>query len=102
MLMLAVCTPSTTFVVTHRDTSLNAGTVCGISILYTCCTVSSRLCMVANSSRVHLQASNTFLNAAAVRSEERRVGKESVSTCRSRWSPYHLKKKIYTNQQRRT
>src|SRR3546814_11545676 len=27
------------------------------------------------------------------RSEERRVGKECVSTCRSRWSPYHLKKK---------
>src|SRR3546814_16782091 len=26
------------------------------------------------------------------RSEERRVGKECVSTCRSRWSPYH-----YTN-----
>src|SRR3546814_16420048 len=25
---------------------------------------------------------------AAVRSEERRVGKECVSTCRSRWSPY--------------
>src|SRR3546814_14146059 len=23
------------------------------------------------------------------RSEERRVGKERVSTCRSRWSPYH-------------
>src|SRR3546814_18473530 len=30
------------------------------------------------------------------RSEERRVGQECVSTCRSRWSPYHLKKKIYT------
>src|SRR3546814_11270242 len=29
----------------------------------------------------------------AERSEERRVGKECVSTCRSRWSPYHLKKK---------
>src|SRR3546814_15769175 len=28
------------------------------------------------------------------RSEERRVGKECVSTCRSRWSPYHKKKKI--------
>src|SRR3546814_20768235 len=28
------------------------------------------------------------------RSEERRVGKECVSTCRSRWSPYHYKKKI--------
>src|SRR3546814_12418289 len=26
---------------------------------------------------------------ASMRSEERRVGKECVSTCRSRWSPYH-------------
>src|SRR3546814_13478434 len=26
---------------------------------------------------------------AQQRSEERRVGKECVSTCRSRWSPYH-------------
>src|SRR3546814_13153332 len=26
------------------------------------------------------------------RSEERRVGKEGVSTCRSRWWPYHYKK----------
>src|SRR3546814_7580922 len=25
----------------------------------------------------------------SVRSEESRVGKECVSTCRSRWSPYH-------------
>src|SRR3546814_17097786 len=31
----------------------------------------------------------------AWRSEERRVGKECVSTCRSRWSPYHSKKKNY-------
>src|SRR3546814_17544570 len=28
------------------------------------------------------------------RSEERRVGKECVSTCRSRWSPYHEKKQM--------
>src|SRR3546814_1562959 len=28
------------------------------------------------------------------RSEERRVGKECVSTCRSRWSPYHYKKNM--------
>src|SRR3546814_14887872 len=37
----------------------------------------------------------------AIRSEERRVGKECVSTCRSRWSPYHEKnntQKIYFNQ----
>src|SRR3546814_7202049 len=27
--------------------------------------------------------------AKSQRSEERRVGKECVSTCRSRWSPYH-------------
>src|SRR3546814_2461555 len=28
-------------------------------------------------------------HTSATRSEERRVGKECVSTCRSRWSPYH-------------
>src|SRR3546814_15034133 len=33
------------------------------------------------------------------RSEERRVGKECVSTCRSRWSQYHKKKK--TNEKKR-
>src|SRR3546814_11168375 len=32
-------------------------------------------------------ASGGQINAA--RSEERRVGKACVSTCRSRWSPYH-------------
>src|SRR3546814_15662171 len=29
------------------------------------------------------------LYTSCERSEERRVGKECVSTCRSRWSPYH-------------
>src|SRR3546814_11579488 len=33
----------------------------------------------------------------SARSEERRVGKECVSTCRSRWSPYHSKKKRKSN-----
>src|SRR3546814_9459849 len=32
---------------------------------------------------------NEVVHAKAGRSEERRVGKECVSTCRSRWSPYH-------------
>src|SRR3546814_14442049 len=32
------------------------------------------------------------------RSEERRVGKECVSTCRSRWSPSHYKKKNIERQ----
>src|SRR3546814_12317892 len=30
-----------------------------------------------------------LLDMDADRSEERRVGKECVSTCRSRWSPFH-------------
>src|SRR3546814_13969175 len=33
--------------------------------------------------------SNAQLKGKRLRSEERRVGKECVSTCRSRWSPYH-------------
>src|SRR3546814_19609563 len=32
--------------------------------------------------------SNTLAYLFLLRSEERRVGKECVSTCRSRWSPY--------------
>src|SRR3546814_12657285 len=32
---------------------------------------------------------DAFEGDTHVRSEERRVGKECVSTCRSRWSPYH-------------
>src|SRR3546814_17987054 len=32
-------------------------------------------------------------NILLSRSEERRVGKECVSTCRSRWSPSHYKNK---------
>src|SRR3546814_19693628 len=34
-----------------------------------------------------------FQRSSVTRSEERRVGKECVSTCRSRLSPYHSKKK---------
>src|SRR3546814_18799442 len=36
--------------------------------------------------------SSSSTGSTATRSEERRVGKECVSTCRSRWSPYHYKK----------
>src|SRR3546814_12431870 len=42
------------------------------------CTLSGNLATMANG----------FPYAVAARSEERRVGKECVSTCRSRWSPY--------------
>src|SRR3546814_12207777 len=36
------------------------------------------------------------------RSEERRVGKECVSTCRSRWSPHPSKKKQLYTRNRQT
>src|SRR3546814_15049205 len=42
----------------------------------------------------------TWFELIERRSEERRVGKECVSTCRSRWSPYHSKKN--NNKHRRT
>src|SRR3546814_13336775 len=48
-------------------------------------------------------------DVVVLRSEDRRVGTECVSTCRSRWSPYHSQKNTtqqsptkssyYTNQQ---
>src|SRR3546814_19158719 len=37
-----------------------------------------------------------------VRSEERRVGKECVSTCRSRWSPYNSQKTTRTRNKLQT
>src|SRR3546814_10742285 len=38
---------------------------------------------------VDLQMHRAAARDRCDRSEERRVGKECVSTCRSRWSPYH-------------
>src|SRR3546814_19960780 len=40
------------------------------------------------------QRSHGVPSAATQRSEERPVGKECVSTCRSRWSPYTANKNI--------
>src|SRR3546814_14268866 len=39
--------------------------------------------------RLAMDAQELRLQIVFERSEERRVGKECVSTCRSRWSPYH-------------
>src|SRR3546814_19404312 len=41
---------------------------------------------------VHRESFRIPIGGSNIRSEERRVGKECVSTCRSRWSPYHQKK----------
>src|SRR3546814_17879169 len=49
--------------------------------------------LVAPSQGIHLVLDKSFLQGDDAlmipRSEERRVGKECVSTCRSRWSQYH-------------
>src|SRR3546814_4798758 len=47
------------------------------------------LCMTACTSMQIVQSSPQQNLAGQLRSEERRVGKECVSTCRSRWSQYH-------------
>src|SRR3546814_12257798 len=46
----------------------------------------------------HSQAAGRLSGKKKSRSEERRVGKECVSTCRSRWSPYTQQKQNKHNQ----
>src|SRR3546814_11685963 len=48
--------------------------------------------MLAQSFQIEHATIQTESKPCAERSEERRVGKECVSTCRSRWSQYHSKK----------
>src|SRR3546814_15043263 len=48
---------------------------------------------------MHVYSDRDPGQAYLFRSEERRVGKECVSTCRSRWSPYTSKKKNTTIKQ---
>src|SRR3546814_20060385 len=43
----------------------------------------------ARPAKARQQAERPDESVRIARSEERRVGKECVSTCRSRWSPYH-------------
>src|SRR3546814_11801001 len=43
----------------------------------------------ANLQAMELEAKRALELAPRLRSEERRVGQESASTCRSRWSPSH-------------
>src|SRR3546814_978075 len=49
---------------------------------------------LAFAARAHRFAIFAGVIGNLLRSEERRVGKECVSTCRSRWSPYHSKKML--------
>src|SRR3546814_18398007 len=49
---------------------------------------------------IHMHTRDARAHGETERAEARRVGKECVSTCRSRWSPYHKNKKQPTQQQR--
>src|SRR3546814_16723148 len=51
---------------------------------------------IVNGMKRKLSPSPRSRRGGVMRSEERRVGKECVSTCRSRWSQYHEKKKTRT------
>src|SRR3546814_7345404 len=56
---------------------VNDAIACVLHAITQCCPIRN-----ANLAQITIQG-------PAPRSEERRVGKECVSTCRSRWSPYH-------------
>src|SRR3546814_3746826 len=60
----------------RREVSASSGQACAVQV-----------CDVADKLAVRLVAGRR--DDKEQRSEERRVGKECVSTCRSLWSPYH-------------
>src|SRR3546814_19152756 len=57
---------------------------------------------VAPSGRSSTNSMTSGMHQRSSRSEERRVGKECVRTCRSRWSPSHEKKKANNQIYQRT
>src|SRR3546814_5645449 len=65
--------------------------VCSSDLLGHCLIVPKPACVRGRSTRPTAGASGGEPSGIRPRSrsEERRVGKECVSTCRSRWSPYH-------------
>src|SRR3546814_14845809 len=51
--------------------------------------IASSIQVIVHLSRMANGQRRVMSVAEVTRSEERRVGKECASTCRSRWSPYH-------------
>src|SRR3546814_3657799 len=78
---LPIFTPGFTYIAT-----VETGAVLGAKPIYV--DIDPRTC---NLDPAQLEAAITPRTRAIipVSSDERRVGKECVSTCRSRWSPYH-------------
>src|SRR3546814_13726317 len=82
---------STSCTVNVSKSALEAGDTEDIPSRSSAVTPRTRACRIARSATAGVRA----------RSEERSVGKECVSTCRSRWSPYHEKKKNNTKAQQK-
>src|SRR3546814_11629463 len=60
-----------------------------VSLAYTVIGVLALLASFAVPLVIRVVRRKWVFTTGCLRSEERRVGKECVSTCRSRWSPYH-------------
>src|SRR3546814_11140542 len=73
--------------------------VCSSDLRHMLLDITKWVAQIDSVDRIPEMVSRGYALAASGRSEERRVGKECVSTCRSRRSPYHSKKK---HDQRRT
>src|SRR3546814_12343450 len=58
-----------------------------------CSTLDEAIKAAQDLARASSSAGAYEIRPIALRSEERRVGKECVRTCRSRWSPHHQKQK---------
>src|SRR3546814_11133125 len=77
------------------DTDLACGVVCGQDALFAVTEKTVRYLQIAspqaNTCAIGVRYTHVLKDDAvhSSRSEERRVGKECVSTCRSRWRPYH-------------
>src|SRR3546814_2476445 len=67
--------------------------VCSSDLQHDCAMVARQHALQRRHSAVYLTQISDLSHSPVIfgchRSEERRVGKECVSTCRSRWSPYH-------------
>src|SRR3546814_15550935 len=76
---------------TPRARELIEVAVPAMEALSDACGQSPHLVVVNNGETVVVAstAGQSEISFTLRRSEERRVGKECVSTCRSRWSPYH-------------
>src|SRR3546814_1513240 len=85
MSILCCCVVGEFFFFSSRRRHTRCALVTGVQ---TCALPISRMTTTKAQGK-NLHYIHQTLRSMVIRSEERRVGKECVSTCRSRWSPYH-------------